>query len=153
MTKRQPNVTLLRSSMQSDKVSGSLQTPSFEQKLSFSELSIQPFFKQVCKVRSSRLWYFIQIQQVRIYRERRRPFIEDLLIEDFLIEGLSREDFSLVKDQFERVLFMREETSKKYHFYDCEEKLPLFIERSSFSRGHYEIRTQATYFDLNRQYF
>ena len=45
MTKRQPNVTLLRSSMQSDKVSGSLQTPSFEQKLSFSELSIRPFFK------------------------------------------------------------------------------------------------------------
>ena len=36
---------LLRSSMQFDKVRGSLQKPSFEQKLSFSEFSIRLFFK------------------------------------------------------------------------------------------------------------
>ena len=46
---------------------------------------------------------------------------EDLLIEGLLIEDLSIEDLLIETHSFQ-------DTSKEYHFYDCEEKAHLLID-------------------------
>ena len=73
--------------MQSDKVNGSLQTPSFEQKLSFSELSIRPFFKNRYASSNSVITiigFYSDPTSPNLPRAKkafyRRPFKEDLLL-------------------------------------------------------------------------